>query len=510
MDERTHLSIGEVLSLLRDEFPDITISKIRFLESQGLVDPERTPSGYRKFYDEDVERLRWILRQQRELFLPLKVIKGRLPSPGGDTAPDDVIPIGEPGPEGPTPLRPSRPGDRSPAHGVGESGHQAGPARTGAGALAAAGSRQTPADAGSPRSHAGGAPPASLSRARGDGGSGPAAEAAGLSGGGRAGDAGPGGRPAGSSGAQATGRPSDAAPSGPVPGRSDAGVAAPGPAGPGSGRGPTGAGSHLGAAMSAAGPDRTGPGSPAAPPGPGPSPGDAAPIPPVSGSPRADRAPAEGDPVPPGPAGSRAGAAGPGEPSAGSTGTGRARTPAPASGQAVGRAPAAPDDAAGGGVSGPGRATDPAATDDPGPSGEGPGSATGALDLADTVAEVNLTAAELAVSCGLSVALIRELERFGLVSGRDVGGTTYYDAEAQRLTQLAAAFAAHGVEARHLRMYKNAADRESGLFEQVVMPLIKQRNPNARQQAAGTLEELAALGRDLREILLRRALRDAF
>src|SRR3954447_16559280 len=76
--ERAHLSIGEVLSLLQEEFPDITISKIRFLESQGLLNPERTPSGYRKFYEPDVERLRWILRQQREHFLPLKVIKGRL------------------------------------------------------------------------------------------------------------------------------------------------------------------------------------------------------------------------------------------------------------------------------------------------------------------------------------------------------------------------------------------------------------------------------------------------
>src|SRR5690606_5274460 len=56
----------------------VTISKIRFLESQGLLDPERTPSGYRKFYDADIERLRWILRQQRENFLPLKVIKDRL------------------------------------------------------------------------------------------------------------------------------------------------------------------------------------------------------------------------------------------------------------------------------------------------------------------------------------------------------------------------------------------------------------------------------------------------
>ena len=78
MAERPYLSIGEVLSLLKDEFPDVTISKIRFLESQGLLDPERTASGYRKFYEPDVDRLRWILRQQREHFLPLKVIKGRL------------------------------------------------------------------------------------------------------------------------------------------------------------------------------------------------------------------------------------------------------------------------------------------------------------------------------------------------------------------------------------------------------------------------------------------------
>src|SRR4051812_32309038 len=78
MADNAHLSIGEVLSLLQDEFPDVTISKIRFLESQGLIDPERTPSGYRKFYESDIERLRWILLQQRENFLPLKVIKDRL------------------------------------------------------------------------------------------------------------------------------------------------------------------------------------------------------------------------------------------------------------------------------------------------------------------------------------------------------------------------------------------------------------------------------------------------
>lgn len=76
--ERRFLSIGEVLSLIQVEFPDVTISKIRFLESQGLIDPERTPSGYRKFYPSDIERLRVVLQMQKESFLPLKVIKNRL------------------------------------------------------------------------------------------------------------------------------------------------------------------------------------------------------------------------------------------------------------------------------------------------------------------------------------------------------------------------------------------------------------------------------------------------
>jgi DNA-binding transcriptional MerR regulator len=85
--DRVHLSIGEVLANLQDEFPDVTISKIRFLESQGLIDPERTPSGYRKFYAEDLDRLRWILYQQREHFLPLRVIKERLDRFGSTGAP---------------------------------------------------------------------------------------------------------------------------------------------------------------------------------------------------------------------------------------------------------------------------------------------------------------------------------------------------------------------------------------------------------------------------------------
>jgi DNA-binding transcriptional MerR regulator len=90
--EAGHLSIGEVLAELADDFPDITISKIRFLESQGLIDPERTPSGYRKFYASDVERLRWILFQQKEHYLPLKVIKERLEreTDNGETEPARV------------------------------------------------------------------------------------------------------------------------------------------------------------------------------------------------------------------------------------------------------------------------------------------------------------------------------------------------------------------------------------------------------------------------------------
>jgi DNA-binding transcriptional MerR regulator len=72
------LSIGAVLGRLREEFPDVTISKIRFLESEGLVRPARTASGYRQFTESDVERLRFVLAAQRDRYLPLKVIKEQL------------------------------------------------------------------------------------------------------------------------------------------------------------------------------------------------------------------------------------------------------------------------------------------------------------------------------------------------------------------------------------------------------------------------------------------------
>jgi len=84
---RNYMSIGEILVTLKTEFPDVTISKIRFLEGEGLIDPERTPSGYRKFHEDDVERLRTILRMQRDEYLPLKVIKERLTAKDDEPSP---------------------------------------------------------------------------------------------------------------------------------------------------------------------------------------------------------------------------------------------------------------------------------------------------------------------------------------------------------------------------------------------------------------------------------------
>src|SRR4051812_49907817 len=77
------LTIGAVCRRLQDEFPDISISKIRYLEDQGLLAPRRTRSGYRLFGEDDVERLETILRLQRDEFLPLRVIRQELASPSG-------------------------------------------------------------------------------------------------------------------------------------------------------------------------------------------------------------------------------------------------------------------------------------------------------------------------------------------------------------------------------------------------------------------------------------------
>lgn len=285
-DEAPHLSIGEVLSLVQADFPDVTISKIRFLESQGLLDPERTPSGYRKFYERDIERLQWILTQQRDNFLPLKVIRERLAE------------------------------------------------------WDATGAR--PADG-----------------------------------------------PAGSGESEVSDHESD-----------DLGLDV----------------RHAAAALAAATVDEV------------------------------------------------IGAVAPEAPIV---------EPAPDSEPEAGAAVAAA-------VSEPLRV--------------GPGDSA-------------LTAEELAARVGVPVSVVHDLEGFGMIGSRRVGPETYYDPEHLEVVEAARAFIDHGIEVRHLRMYKIAAEREAGVFEQLVMPLLKQRNPDARARAVATVESLAEVGEALHGALLRRALR---
>jgi DNA-binding transcriptional MerR regulator len=327
--ERLHLTIGEVLSRLREEFPDVSISKIRFLESQGLVTPERTPSGYRKFYEPDVERLRWILRQQREHFLPLKVIRGRLTGEPEETAEEevdvddevtlDLRPLSgdllfdpdpsEPAPAGPTPTEPTL----------------SDPLVT---------------------------PPVR------------------------------------------DGTRSDAVTSAVVSSESALSE-------------PTSASSDVAVLTSTRADPDVAPDGPVAPAGPVP----------------------EADP--------------------------KAKAP---------RAGAAQPDA--------------------------------------------YSVTELAEAANCTPQLIRDLEQFGiLVAGASVGGKVYFEPDAVAVARVSARFAELGVEPRHLRTWRNAAAREASLFEQLVMPLLRQRNPHSRRDAAERLDELTTLGGELRAGLLAEALR---
>ena len=312
MPERAYLSIGEVLALLKDEFADITISKIRFLESQGLIDPERTPSGYRKFYDPDVERLRWILRQQKEHYLPLRVIKGKLSeAPSGEEADDEEDP-------------------------------------------------QPPVLAAVPD------PP--------------------------------------HDGADSNGR-----------------AAAPTPEG----------------------------------------------VP--AGVPAVDQAADPRPPAPPFPESLR-----------------RSMRTSPA---AFLTSPEPPRH-----LRPPAEPTAPATPATP---------PTGTEDLeAGPDEEVEMTPDELGSAAGLPLAAVTELERYGLIKGQPGPGGRYYDAAALEVAKLAAGFARFGVEARHLRMWKTAADREADFYEQVVTPLRSQRSNKARRQAGETVSELAGLGARLHAALV--------
>ena len=273
MSDRPYLSIGEVLGLLLEEFPDVTISKIRFLESQGLIDPERTASGYRKFYDNDVDLLRVILREQRENFLPLRVIRDRLES----GAIED--------PTGPT----------TPPRGI---------------------RNVQTADAFETDDYLTHSPAMMVA---------------------------------------------DAA----VPSSEEIGVAS---------------------------------------------------------QPHALR---NGDGV------------------------------------------------------------DAHATDHD---------------------RDSFAAREVCELAGLTSAQLAELESYGLVVGKGAGASTLYTAADLAIAEAAAGFMQHGVEGRHLRAWRQAAEREAALFEQMILPLLRQRNPKARQQAVATLTTLSSLGAQLRSAIVRSAL----
>jgi DNA-binding transcriptional MerR regulator len=356
-----------VLTLLRQEFPDVTISKIRFLESQGLVNPERTPSGYRKFYEHDVERLRWVLRQQRENFLPLKVIKDRLDDDanGASEAP-------EPAAASAVPTVGAR-GEAS--AGGADSDTREEPVLVGQRATSSSGATSAPEHA-APRS----------------GSSLPGVESA--------------GHPS---------RTSRSATAPPKP--ADASVSA------------TDAQARV---------------------QPEPSPESSHPAPTdLSGSKRPASRPAR---------------------SGGSAAEPRDRPPSGASEENAAERPPAAD-----------RRTD--------------------------VGGVSLSLEELSAACGLHEDVLRELQEFGLLTATPVAGLDYFDQEAVAVATVAAKLARFGVEPRHLRLYKNAADREAGFVEQIVLPLVRQRNPDARAKAHQTAEELAGLGQQLRASLLRVALR---
>ncbi len=462
MSARSYLSIGDVLTLLRQEFPDVTISKIRFLESQGLVNPERTPSGYRKFYQLDVERLRWVLRQQREHFLPLKVIKDRLDGDPGESAASESKGAESKGAESTaasstaagSPNRAAAPssvsstpeysdaasglegrvevstderrtkepvlvGHRvSTEHGTeaGGSGARRAVASTlvddgptlpgiesGAPASVAAGSKTAAAGTGDDPTHrsssSAGGPPAARTRT-------------------------PDRQPVRSAG---VGVIDDGAPSGRAASKSE-------PAGP-TGAASTGSASRR---------PRTSPAEPTAAGPSGPKSGGTRSRPSTTTASESSR---------PGPS----------------------RTGTPPTGN---RSPDTPDPA-----------TKARGSSDP-------------IDLSGA----SLSADELSAACGLDVAHLRELQEYGLLTSDNVAGVECFGEEALAVANLAAQFAQFGIEPRHLRLYRNAAEREAGFVEQIVLPLVRQRNPEARARAHETADELTRLGQQLRASLLRSAL----
>lgn len=134
-------------------------------------------------------------------------------------------------------------------------------------------------------------------------------------------------------------------------------------------------------------------------------------------------------------------------------------------------------------------------------------SATRGALAADLASGVSLTAEELAHAAGIELDVVVELLDYGLIEGRTIAGVTVYDEDELVVARLAGACRRFGIESRHLRSFKHAAEREAGLFAQIVTPLLRQRNPESRDRALADLSELADLGGKLRDAFLREELR---
>ena len=420
MPDNQYLSIGEVLGLLLEDFPDVTISKIRFLESQGLIEPERTPSGYRKFYDHDVDLLRAILHEQKANFLPLKVIRDRIESGAmeGDLS-----------------------GIRTPPRGIRNVGARP-PVeqrdsvfrRTDGGPEWTLGRVLIPGD-----------PPASGATASGSTASGSTASGATASG-------------ATASGATASGatdrsfnarssNPSAAATSSPPPPITAAiPVTSSAPVPP-------------------AAPKRAA--EAAAPAVSEPEHAAAMPVGVVA-------ALIEAPPVTPQPVVSAAAA------------KKRAGSPSPAPQPLRQRAVAETTHA---------RSSRADQRLDP-----GDGSSSG----------LPYSREEICAAAEISPAQLADLESFAIVTPRGSGADASYSPDALEIARVAGRFLAQGIDARHLRAWRQSAERESALFEQRIMPLLRQRNPQSRHNALGTLAELAELGSQLRGALVDSLLRHHF
>ncbi len=531
MTARSYLSIGDVLTLLREEFPDVTISKIRFLESQGLVNPERSPSGYRKFYETDVERLRWVLRQQREHFLPLKVIRDRL----------DAGDLGEE--EGASSEAETHGNGRvpQPAHAAAGRARAAAPAVPAPAARGTAGTGGTGSGTGtvtapppspeqspeqsSEQSQAddqamariladasrrttrvpeGADPLRSLHAIPDPAAPAPPAHAADPADPADPAHRGPCGRRSGCEQRRTRGRAV-----GPFGGARCPGPIRSGPlarhATPASARS-SDVGCHASRVGAVSGPagSRPRPGRPdqehatTVPGGDAPS--------------SAGSAGGAGGVVEASGAAGATGAAGAARGSGARAGAGRQG--ATASGRVAEPGAAAPREKGAGGAPGKspggqsaknvGAASHSAAASEP--SAE---AATGASTgpASGMVTGASLTAEELCAASGLSEAELAGLQGFGLIEPIIVAGIPTFDEDALTVANLAAAFRKFGIEARHLRPYRNAVDREVGLIEQVIIPLLRQRNPESRQRAAEAADELGALGQTMRATLMRAALR---